>query len=129
MLCCFLAAYVVVMGWTPNFVGRLFPFVPPLLLKTAAYRQHLAHTAVLCLYAAHLVTIRWHNASFRKTRAPVSFLALLTAHGLLMLDSCVAVTDPAVTVPEHMMLARSCAVGNAALFAHLICNGQTGKND
>ena len=121
LVCCFAAGHVATMGWVPGWLERLLPFVRSAMLGVPPYRNEIAHATVCALYAAHVLTVRWHHRQFPTTKAPPGFLALMVLHGLLMLDGCVAVLDPAVTLPEHQLVARSCAVGNAALFAHLMC--------
>ena len=122
LACCSAAGHAVVLGWTPEPLGRLLPFVHTVMQHASAHRHRLAHLTVAATYLLHAATVQWHHTGFKRSRAPPAFLALAVAGALLTADGCLASVDPAVTLPEHRLLARAGAVGGTALFAHLLCS-------
>lgn len=113
------AVYLVVLGWVPPVLDSVVPFVRPLVDAAAPHREPLALAAVALLYASHAQTLAWYR-SLDGRPTPWALHALLSLHALLLVDGLLSTMDPTVTVPEHLLLARSCALGNAALFAHLL---------
>lgn len=114
--------WLVTFGWVPEVLGRAVPFADPVLHLLASHETAVAFVTTLLLYTAHVLTVSAYRTEIRTKPAPYGFLAVLVLQAWVMIDGCVALVDPLVALPHHRMLAQACAVGNAAMFAHLCCD-------